>query len=292
MTPHAVLAAGGIERAVRPGGWVGRSPSAVLRLLDGRVSEAHAMVALRGTGLQLLALRGQLRVDDVVEDAIDLEKGVVIELAPGVELTVEHVMLPTHIVAAQVDAGRAQVLWADVYSLVRSPVPELVPGHREQALCRLFATETGWLAEIAGRTEPWSAGAVIEIADVSLRAVTLSRAEAASAPTVARGLTIVGRYDTAHVLRKGREPVLLNGQPAKLLTDLGQMATAVPWDSLAKQYWPRRNELYRRKSFDRIVQRIRRKLREHGVRTDLVRATGRGSYELFLLPYDRFDDEA
>ncbi len=47
----------GVTADVPPGGLIGRLPGAALRLDDPLVSEAHALVSLRGRKLKLLALR-------------------------------------------------------------------------------------------------------------------------------------------------------------------------------------------------------------------------------------------
>lgn len=45
-----------------PGDILGRLPTAAVRLNDPRISEAHALVSLRGRTLRLLALRGRFAV--------------------------------------------------------------------------------------------------------------------------------------------------------------------------------------------------------------------------------------
>ncbi len=53
----------GTQRDLYPGDIIGRLWSAALHVDDARVSEAHALVSLRGRELQLLALRGRFAVD-------------------------------------------------------------------------------------------------------------------------------------------------------------------------------------------------------------------------------------
>ena len=63
-------------------------------------------------------------------------------------------------------------------------------------------------------------------------------------------------------------------------------ATAEPWSFQARttSAW--------RKSWDRALARLRERLREAGLREDLVRPDGRGNVELFLRPGDQVVDEA
>ena len=69
-----------------PGDLIGRLWSAALRVDNARVSEAHALVSLRGQHLKMLALRGVNAVDKkrVTED--QLVPAVSIQLARGYEL--------------------------------------------------------------------------------------------------------------------------------------------------------------------------------------------------------------
>ena len=69
-----------------PGDLVGRLSGASLQIDDGRVSEAHAMVSLRGRELKLLGLRGVFAVDGKPTDEVVLAEELAIELAPGVDL--------------------------------------------------------------------------------------------------------------------------------------------------------------------------------------------------------------
>ena len=74
------------------------------------------------------------------------------------------------------------------------------------------------------------------------------------------------------------------------------MAAPVPWEVLAGELWPEldpnldRDRL--RKNFDRVLRRLRLKLREHNLRDDLVRSDGQGNYELLLHAGDTTVDEA
>ena len=65
----------GSARELRPGDIIGRMRGAALCLDDPRISEAHALVSLRGSTLRLLALRGRMSVDGKPRSDAVLEPG-------------------------------------------------------------------------------------------------------------------------------------------------------------------------------------------------------------------------
>ena len=101
-------------------------------------------------------------------------------------------------------------------------------------------------------------------------------------------LVIEARHDTVHI-SKGEQVVLrLVGIQARMVSELALMAAPAPWRVVAKEIWPtetREHQLRRR--WDIHLTRIRRGLREARVRGDLIKADGRGNYELVLYPHDR-----
>lgn len=294
-----VAVAGMRPRKVRPGAIIGRLASAEVRVLDARVSSAHALVALRTGGFQLLALRGRLQIDGVEEPTVDLEVGSRVQLAEGVDLEVMEVELPERVLALQVDDTVVQ-LWADVYSLVKSPTPELVPEYRAGALAYVCSSASGWLLERRDATtipivagDEWALEGV-RLFVTELPVSTLANPATLTATDLARSpLRVVGRFTTVQIHRRNRESVALNGQPAQLVTELGEMGVPAPWEVLAGSLWRDVPDLVQlRRRFDRVVQRIRQRLREHGIRENLVRSSGTGSLELWLEPGDGFELDA
>ncbi|MEM6931082.1 MAG: hypothetical protein AAF602_29375, partial [Myxococcota bacterium] len=286
-------------REVRPGGIVGRLASAEVRVVDPRLSEAHALVTMRAGAFQLLSLRGSLLVDGSYETTIELEPGIQVELAEGIVLTVLEVVLPEDVLAVVVH-DRAVHLWADAYSLVFSPEPELVPGYRPGSPFYVISSGSGWLAQVDGGSavavaphDQWT------VREIDLRAVAIPLAEVAGSATATTpgsygsgALHISGRYETVHLARPGREPVVFDGLMARLVTTLGEMNVPSPWEVLAQELWgPLSDRELFRQRYDRLVARLRLRLREHGIRDDLVRLTGTGNVELFLHPGDRFEFE-
>lgn len=65
----------------------------------------------------------------------------------------------------------------------------------------------------------------------------------------------------------------------------------VPWEVLAQELWGDEDDrhLLRRK-LDVNLSRLRKKLRDAGIRSDLVRADGFGHFELFLMDGDKVED--
>ena len=115
-----------------PGDLVGRLSGASLQIDDGRVSEAHAMVSLRGRELKLLGLRGVFAVDGKPTDEVVLAEELAIELAPGLSLHVEEIVLPDTLLAVEGDGLPRQVLTGSM-SLMLAPEPALVPRARFDA---------------------------------------------------------------------------------------------------------------------------------------------------------------
>jgi hypothetical protein len=274
---------------LRPGNLIGRLSTATLRVLDPRVSEAHALLVLRGRTLQLLALRGVLTIDGVPEDTIILAPGQRVGLADGLTLEVDELRVPDRVLALTVDDGEPFEPCAPVHALI-APT-EWVPAWRPGALAHVYASDTGWMIEVGDRLDRLVHGAAVAVGPHVLRAVLVPVDQVGTDTTeLARpreALVISARFDTATVLPTGREPCHINGLPARVLTELAELGSPVDWDVAAAEVWPDEPDRdRRRRSFDRAVERLRQRLREHNIRPDLVRTNGRGVYELFLMPGD------
>jgi len=281
-----------------PGAILGRMVTAACRLHDPRVSEAHALISLRGRGLRLLALRGEVLVDGSLEDEVELIPGQMLALGTT-QLQVESVIVPDDVLALRVDDGDPQELCAGVYSLVACPVPDLVPREDDDALARLWSTAEGWCIQTPdGRRENVVPGRVWQLQGVKISAVVMTIDEAGHTATVGRagaGITLLARHTSVHLLRHGREAVVVDGQPGRVLSELAVLGAPVDWTVLAAELWPdidtkRERDLLRR-NWDRVIRRLRIRLREHGVRDDLVRADGLGNLELVLQTGDKVRDE-
>ena len=165
------LILGGRSVALCPGDMIGRLESAALPIDDPRVSEAHAMVSLRGGRLCLLALRGRLVVRRAAASVVRLEPGVRISLVEGIELVVEAVELPDTALALEGLGPAPLRLVPPVCALTLRPRPAVVPrfvhgaaarssGPRPIAGRRGWATRRAgtWRREIAWRWAGWRSG--------------------------------------------------------------------------------------------------------------------------------------
>lgn len=283
--------ADGRMESLAEGEWIGRSWRAALRLDDPRISEAHALLSLRGSDLVLLALRGPLVVDGRRTDRVVLRPGLQVLLAPDVALTVDTIVLPETGFALE-GPGLPSTFLAGSAGLALPP--RLVhPTHRD-ARAWLWATDDGWRFRDDSGTRPVPADGHFELDGVPLRLV--SRPLRGRAPTVSGPggdpTRIVLRYDSVHLFRGERPAVVLSGRQARLVSELASFAAPVDWPMIARAVWPDDVDRQRlRKRLDGTLSRLRRVLREGGQRADLVRPLGTGQFELLLYPDDVVVDE-
>ncbi len=278
-----------------PGDLIGRLSSAALSLQDGRISAAHAMLDLRGQELKLLALRGRFAVAGRTRSSLVLEAGQRITLAEDLDLVVEEVVLPTAVMGIEGDGLPKQVL-AGVASLLTRPRPELVPKFVPGAPAHLWTDGDSWQLRTAAGTTALQPGHTWTLDGRTFRAVAVALSSAGKSATrmdgaVARPLKVTAHFETAHVSVEGGETLALNGLSARILSELVAFDGPVPWEVLAGELWADEDDrhLLRRK-LDVNLSRLRKKLRDAGVRPDLVRADGFGHFELFLLEGDRVED--
>ncbi|MCB9680654.1 MAG: FHA domain-containing protein [Alphaproteobacteria bacterium] len=274
------------------GDLVGRLWHAAVQLDDPRISEAHALVSLRGGTLRLLGLRGRFAVGGRALADVALAPGLEVVLAEGLGFTVDAVILPDTVLGVETDGMPARVL-PGTCALVDTPAPTLAPPSHPAARAWVWNAPTGWrLRARDGVAMPWEAGDAVEIAGRTWRAVAVptgARGEVTRAdPGVDAPLTVVARYDTVHLFRAGRDPLVLRGLQARLVSELAAMDAPVPWALLVEVLWPDGGT---RKQLDMVMVRLRSRLREARVRTDLVRADGCGVIELFLRPGDVVEDQ-
>lgn len=286
----------GATAVLHPGDLIGRLESAALYLDDARISEAHAMVSLRGRELKLLALRGMFAVAGKPVNEVVLTAGLEIHPARGMVLTVEDVELPDEVLALE-GPGLARQVLAGTTSLFVKPRPTLLPRYKSDAAAHVWNSVEGWRVQVAGEPAAELApGDTFDVAGLTFRAVGVSLEQAARQATRVEGsvqqpLTVVASYDTVHILRDGQPALALDGISARIVSELVAFGGPAAWDLLAGEIW--RGETDRgqlRRKWDVNLARLRRKLRAAGVRTDLVRAGGTGQVELLLYEADRVDD--
>jgi hypothetical protein len=276
-----------------PGDIIGRMWSAALFLDDPRVSEAHAMIGLRGDRLEMLALRGALTLDGMPASRVRLARDQRIHLVHGLWLDVIDVELPeTALVLRGLDDDH--VLRAPVYSLAAGGA--LVPSFEPDALAWLWSTEDGWRfrtgTEPAEELDP---GWTRVIGGRALRLAEIPRSGAQTADTIlpsAHALHLVARYDTVHIHVKGGPSLVLTGLMARMMSELATIARPVGWEVVAGALWPREaDRMQLRLQWDKTVHKLRSRLRAANLRQDIIRPDGHGNYELFLLPGDTVEDQ-
>ena len=254
------------------------------------------MVSLRGEELKLLALRGVFAIDGVRHTKVTLRPGLVVDLAEGLSLEVLEVRLPDEVLALE-GPGLPRTVLNGVCSVALDPRPSVQQGYVRSAPVRLWPGPDGWTVEVDGAPpRPLDAGDELSVGSLTLRTVGVALSDAELGATRREGglrtpLHLVARFDSVHVQRPGRPPLVLSGLQARLISELVAMDGPVPWDVLAKQLWPRVDDKHvRRRRLDLTLSRLRRRLDDEGVRKDLLRSDGAGHVELVLDPDDTVED--
>jgi len=276
------------------GDLIGRLEGAALPLDDPRISEAHAMVSLRGGRLQLLALRGRLLVRRAAASEVILKPGVRITLVEGIVLTVEAVTLPETLLALDGLGPTPQRLLAPVCALLLSPRPMLVPRFVPDAPALFWTAGSRWRARVGDRPHrDLAPGDALEVGGRALTAVEIPIADGGRAATrMHLPMRIIARFDTVHIHRDGQPVLVLDGTPARLFCELVRFDGPVSWYVAAREIWRDTDDRdVLRMRWDRNLANLRRKLRAARVRPDLLRATGRGQIELLILEEDALVDE-
>lgn len=289
MDPLAELQTpdGGVV-ALGHGALIGRLWTADLHLNDARVSEAHAMVSLRGREVRLLALRGRLLVDGRWTTEVALQPGAVVALARGLELRVVAVHLPQRVFAIEAPGLGRRVL-EGVTALRGGPAPRITLAWDDTADAHLWPTGEAWMLQPAGDSaclpRPVQHGDAWELRGTPFRAHVLVEEGVLPTrvdPDHASPVTLTARFDTVHLARPGRPVVVLTGHTARVVSELATAGTALSWEDLARQCWREEDRALLRHRWDMLLYRLRARLEAQGLRTDLVRADGCGLIELVL----------
>lgn len=255
------------------------------------------MVSLRGGDLWMLALRRRLAVGERSVTEVRLEPGLRVALAQGLELFVEAVELPEQALAIEAP-GLPTTMLPGVCSLQVRPQIQLFAHHEPDAPCRIWDTYDGWRRAHDGVTTPLAAGDAWTVEGVTFRAVTMAVGGAGPSPTRLTGgidppLRIVTTWETAQIQAGDAPPVLFSGVQARILSELAQIGGPAGWEVVAREVWPDEDDLWAlRKRWDVNLGRLRGRLREAGIRTDVVRAAGTGQVELVLRRHDVLEDRS
>ena len=276
------------------GDFIGRLWSAGLQLRDPRVSEMHAMVSLRGSAFRLLGLRGRLAVGAAPQTDIALTVGQQIAFADGLALEVEAIALPDSVLALEGDGLPRQAL-ANTMSLVIAQHVELVSGFHPRAAAVIWSDGDRWTLQLDGEQRELASGDTFVIGSRRFSALPLELSASGTSATLASGvatpLHIVCRYDIVHIHRDGARPLALDGVSARIVSELAAVGQPIGWDALAREVWSDGTTAHLRKRWDVALVRLRKKLRDVGIRGDLLRHDGNGNVELFLERSDTIDEQ-
>ena len=270
------------------GDLIGRMGAAAVHIDDARVSEAHAMVSLRGAELKLLGLRGRFAINGVPRTDVVLTPGLQVALASDLVLTVEAVQLPLHVLAIEAPVLPRQVLTHTCSVLVR-PRLSVLPGVRDGAAATIWFRGDAWRARVGDHVVTLVDGAKLGVGEIAILAVPLGSAgqdNTRSVGGITERLRIVTHYDTVHIHR-GRDVVSVSGLAARILSELIACGEPVSWYAIATEIWSAAEDKHSLRSrWDVHLARLRRKLRDGRVRPDLVRADGKGNFQVLLYADD------
>lgn len=285
---------------VDPGGLIGRLPTAAFCVDDPRISEAHALVSVRRGEVMLLSLRRLFAVRGKPVAEVALEAGMDVELAPGLVVRVQEVHGPTTVLAIEAAALGRRVL-PGTASLMAGKPPQLLPRFEPDAALHIWWNGDGWRA-CAGELVPAQArtvadGTRVRVAGLDVRfvAVALTGTVTTSGGLMDEPLRMIAWYDSVEIHRHGQaEIVVIAGIGARILSELIVFEGPVEWQVLANEVWSDTGgdpaELRHR--WDAALARLRAKLKESGVRPDLVRSTGAGFVQLVRRPADVFENRS
>lgn len=287
---------GGESCTVGPGAIIGRSFAADVHLDDGRVSEAHALISLRGGEFVLFALRGRVRVEGRDVPRVTLVPGLRFELARDVTLEVTNFELPSELLALEGPSVPRQVL-TGVLSVCASPKVHVAAGVRTEAVALVYSDGLAWFVrEGEGKARKLRAGHTLSVGGEALRFVTQPRVGAGTPETgpasALGGLRLVNQGASVQVWPAGASsPCVVSGQPAAVLSRLLAHGAPLRWEALAASLWEdeEADDVVRHR-LDVVLGKLRRRLEDAGVRRDLVTSHHTGYLELVLYPGDQAHD--
>ncbi|MEO0601143.1 MAG: hypothetical protein AAF211_06890 [Myxococcota bacterium] len=279
----------GTSRRVPSGGLVGRLAAAAVRIEDPRVSEAHAMISLRGTRFVMLALRGTTRVvDEDPRRRIDLEVGQRIELHAEIIVEVEAIEVPPLVMAIAGIEGSPVPLDGPEFSIVDDPLRVVPEPHRER-LAWCWCTEGQWWLGLPGETpEPIEVGHEATIAGQTLRWVEVPTERAVSRTTTIQSfwppLRLVVHDEHTDVSVRGMPELRrLTGNNHAIVHALSSLVAdggSVHWQRVAEEIWPVNHHSY---NWYTALARLRKHLGKVGLPEELV-DTDQGQVWLALRP--------
>jgi hypothetical protein len=285
-------------RELGHGDLIGRLRSAALHLDDARISEAHAMVSLRGQELKLLALRGRFAINQTPVSEVVLTPGLSILVARDLALIVDEVVLPDTVMAIEGD-GLARQILSGTCSLNTGPRPALIPRYVGEAAAWIWSVGDAWRIRLAGEeSRPLCVNESFYVDGRQFQVKPMRLNQIKHAKTHALGgvnspLKLVAHYDTAHIYRTGEPVLAITGIGARMIGELVACAAPVAWRSVAVQIWSEaeNDDAQLRRKWDISLARLRRKLKDVGIRPTLIHSDGTGNVELLPAKEDEIIDK-
>ncbi len=283
----------GREHVLGQGDLIGRLWTAALPVNDPRVSEAHAMVSLRGGELWLLALRRRFALGGQPMGELRLEQGQVIYLADDLALEVLTVELPTWVLGVELPLHPPVVLPA-LCSVRTAPEPRLYARFEPDAPCHIWSDGERWMLSLRGARRSISVGDQWVLDGIPMRAVAMPLS--GSPHTRAAGgvdpvLRIIAAFDTVTIQRGEESAFVIGGVLARILSELCALGGPASWEVVAREVWPEEVDTPTlRGRWDVALSRLRARLRALRVRPDLVSADHAGQVQIVLREGDVLED--
>lgn len=282
---------------LRPGDWIGRGTSAALRIADGRISEAHAMVSLRGGSLWLIALRGRLLANGKVHGEVLLDDGVEVGLAEGIVLRCEGVELPEAVFGLRLGSSPPQAL-VGTTSVFSQPTPMLRSGFFPDAAAVLWTLADEWQIRIGDSApRPVAPGERFTLGTLSLDAVavpTLRAQQTQTRPSTRGSLVWSCHREGVDLVELNGTRLSLPGVPGKIMAAALMAPSPLSWTELCQTVWPNdhSSSVSLRNRLDVGIARLRARLRELGASEARLAMDGAGRIVVSLPPQDtvRFVD--
>lgn len=248
------------------------------------------MVSRRREGLALIALRGRVSSDGKPKTRVTLEPERRIILAGYYPLTVSAISAQGLHLSLVEDGGAVRVPLDRVISLRETAPP--VAFFDPDAVAHVLGGRAGPRLRQPGRPDQALAlGLPFAVAGRTYRLVETSAAPFEHATSdrgqFEQGLRIVTRFDIAQITSDSGRSVNFDGLAARVISELAELKAPVAWTELARILWNTPADSATRHRWDQLLVRIRSKLREAGIRGDLVRSNRNGLVELVLGPNDK-----
>ena len=281
-----------------PGGVIGRLPSAGLLVDDPKVSEAHAMIAVRRGRLEMLALRRLLEVGGKPLKEVELRVGLEIGLSEDTRLSVLEVHLPERVLSVVVNGGLARELGA-VASLYGGGDTALRARFDPEADAHVWSLGGAWRVrrahEVRAQTMTPPYDLELDGRSFAFRLVAAGRAGASTKGAGGRlaPIRLVCHFDGVEIHRPDRPVTTVGGIGGRILSELATFGAPMPWAFVAAQVWEVSEEqalAKMRHRWDGALNRLRARLQNEGLRADLVVADRSGCVQFVLHTGDSVED--